>query len=127
MNPIAGKIGHGESSAPIPDSWDHGLVQYADTQRIHHVLQLLSTIINRGRNQENNKAYSALKPLLLLLKPYIANLKSFSSSSMTATKVAIIGAGIAGPVLAMLLRQKGYDPVLYERSESVTSAGLSLA
>ena len=29
--------------------------------------------------------------------------------------------------LAMLLKQKGYDPVLYERTEEVTSAGLSLA
>lgn len=46
---------------------------------------------------------------------------------MAATKVAIVGAGIAGPVLAMLLKQKGYDPALYERTESVTSAGLSLA
>ena len=46
---------------------------------------------------------------------------------MSPTRVAIIGAGIAGPVLAMLLKQKGYDPVLYERTESTTSAGLSLA
>lgn len=46
---------------------------------------------------------------------------------MAATRVAIVGAGIAGPVLAMLLKQKGYDPVIYERTENVTSAGLSLA
>ncbi|EJD02743.1 FAD/NAD-binding domain-containing protein [Fomitiporia mediterranea MF3/22] len=46
---------------------------------------------------------------------------------MPSTRVAIIGAGIAGPVLAMLLKQKGYDPVLYERTENITSTGLSLA
>ena len=45
---------------------------------------------------------------------------------MPPTRVAIIGAGIAGPVLAMILKQKGYDPVLYERTESVNTAGLSL-
>ncbi|KAI5118837.1 hypothetical protein M0805_006157 [Coniferiporia weirii] len=45
---------------------------------------------------------------------------------MAPTKVAIIGAGIAGPVLAMLLKQKGYEPTLYERTNTVTSAGLSL-
>lgn len=45
---------------------------------------------------------------------------------MAPTHVAIAGAGIAGPVLAMLLKQKGYNPVLYERTEYVTSAGLSL-
>lgn len=45
---------------------------------------------------------------------------------MAPTKVALIGAGIGGPVLAMLLKQKGYEPVLYERLEKVTSAGLSL-
>ena len=46
---------------------------------------------------------------------------------MAVPEVAIIGAGIAGPVLAMFLKQKGYSPVLYERTETVTSAGLSLA
>ncbi|KAL5523567.1 hypothetical protein ACEPAG_7740 [Sanghuangporus baumii] len=46
---------------------------------------------------------------------------------MALTEVAIIGAGIAGPVLAMLLKQKGYIPVLYERAECATSGGLSLA
>ncbi|KAL5485407.1 hypothetical protein ACEPAI_8049 [Sanghuangporus weigelae] len=46
---------------------------------------------------------------------------------MALSEVAIIGAGIAGPVLAMLLKQKGYIPVLYERTEGTTSGGLSLA
>ncbi|EKM53969.1 uncharacterized protein PHACADRAFT_145505 [Phanerochaete carnosa HHB-10118-sp] len=45
---------------------------------------------------------------------------------MAPTKVIIVGAGIAGPLLAVFLKQKGYDPVLYERTESVSNAGLSL-
>ena len=46
---------------------------------------------------------------------------------MAATKIIIAGGGIAGPVLGMLLKRKGYDPVLYERTDSVSTAGLSLA
>ncbi|KAI0688726.1 FAD/NAD(P)-binding domain-containing protein [Cerioporus squamosus] len=45
---------------------------------------------------------------------------------MVATKVIIAGGGIAGPVLAMLLKAKGYDPVIYERNEGPTDMGLSL-
>ncbi|KAI9066575.1 FAD/NAD-P-binding domain-containing protein [Trametes sanguinea] len=46
---------------------------------------------------------------------------------MAKTKVIIAGAGIAGPVLAMFLKAKGYEPVVYERSAQPTSHGLSLA
>ncbi|KAF9806017.1 hypothetical protein IEO21_08845 [Rhodonia placenta] len=42
------------------------------------------------------------------------------------TKVIIAGAGIAGPVLAIFLKLKGYEPVVYERTLSVPDAGLSL-
>lgn len=42
------------------------------------------------------------------------------------TRVAVIGCGIAGPTLAMFLKKKGYDPVIYERLDDVPSAGLSL-
>ncbi|KAJ7450048.1 hypothetical protein B0H11DRAFT_2078241 [Mycena galericulata] len=46
---------------------------------------------------------------------------------MAPTKVIVVGCGIAGPVLALLLKQKGYDPVLYERgTRSPEAAGLSL-
>ncbi|KZT53221.1 FAD/NAD(P)-binding domain-containing protein [Calocera cornea HHB12733] len=31
-------------------------------------------------------------------------------------KVIIVGSGVAGPVLGMLLKHKGFDPVVYERS-----------
>ncbi|KAI0707815.1 FAD/NAD(P)-binding domain-containing protein [Earliella scabrosa] len=46
---------------------------------------------------------------------------------MVATRVVIVGGGIAGPVLAMLLKAKGYDPVIYERTDAPTDLGLSLA
>lgn len=46
---------------------------------------------------------------------------------MATTKVIIAGAGIAGPVLAMILQAKGYNPVLYERTDAPTDQGLSLA
>ncbi|EJU01989.1 FAD/NADP-binding domain-containing protein [Dacryopinax primogenitus] len=42
-------------------------------------------------------------------------------------KVLIIGAGIAGPVLAMVLKHKGFEPVIYERYASVPAGGLALA
>ncbi|KAH9832255.1 uncharacterized protein C8Q71DRAFT_778149 [Rhodofomes roseus] len=42
------------------------------------------------------------------------------------TKVIIAGAGIAGPVLAILLKSKGYDPIVYERVDALTDVGLSL-
>ncbi|GJE95018.1 FAD/NAD(P)-binding domain-containing protein [Phanerochaete sordida] len=45
---------------------------------------------------------------------------------MSATKVIIVGAGIAGPLLAVQLKAQGYDPVIYERSDSISTAGLSL-
>ncbi|KAF7333483.1 FAD/NAD(P)-binding domain-containing protein [Mycena venus] len=45
---------------------------------------------------------------------------------MPPTKVIIVGCGIAGPVLALLLKQKGYQPVIYERGKRAPDAGLSL-
>ena len=48
-------------------------------------------------------------------------------STMTETKVIIAGGGIAGPVLAMFLKAKEYAPVIYERKNSPSSLGLSLA
>ncbi|KAJ7102774.1 hypothetical protein C8R44DRAFT_808523 [Mycena epipterygia] len=45
---------------------------------------------------------------------------------MAPTKVIVVGCGIAGPVLALLLKQKGYDPVIYERGKRSPDAGLSL-
>ncbi|KAJ7676503.1 hypothetical protein DFH06DRAFT_1466010 [Mycena polygramma] len=45
---------------------------------------------------------------------------------MSSTKVIIVGCGIAGPVLALLLKQKGYGPVIYDRGKRSPDAGLSL-
>ncbi|KZO93960.1 FAD/NAD(P)-binding domain-containing protein [Calocera viscosa TUFC12733] len=40
--------------------------------------------------------------------------------------IIIIGAGIAGPVLAMLLKHKGFDAVVYERQPELRQAGIAL-
>ncbi|KZO93973.1 FAD/NAD(P)-binding domain-containing protein [Calocera viscosa TUFC12733] len=40
--------------------------------------------------------------------------------------ISIIGCGIAGPVLAMLLKHKGFLPTIYERQPGVQQAGISL-
>lgn len=45
---------------------------------------------------------------------------------MAQTKVIIVGCGAAGPVLAMFLKLKGYEPVIYERIKQGSDAGLSL-
>ncbi|KAJ7594751.1 hypothetical protein C8J56DRAFT_1002540 [Mycena floridula] len=44
----------------------------------------------------------------------------------TRNRVIIVGCGIAGPVLAIFLKLKGYEPVIYERIKRDTDAGLSL-
>jgi salicylate hydroxylase len=44
---------------------------------------------------------------------------------MAKTRVIVVGAGIAGPVLAIFLKAKGYDPIIYERLESPGEGGLS--
>ena len=45
---------------------------------------------------------------------------------MTSTRVGIIGGGICGPATAMLLKLKGYDPVIYERTSAVKDRGLGI-
>ncbi|EIW83288.1 FAD/NAD(P)-binding domain-containing protein [Coniophora puteana RWD-64-598 SS2] len=45
----------------------------------------------------------------------------------TKTKVIVVGAGMAGPVLATFLKLKGYNPILYERSPEFSNAGLAHA
>ena len=48
------------------------------------------------------------------------------TSMASGTKVIIVGAGIAGPVLAMFLKAKGYNPIIYERLHGITELGLGL-
>ena len=43
---------------------------------------------------------------------------------MAPTRVGIIGGGIGGPAMAIFLKQKGYDPVIFERAASVKDRGL---
>src|SRR5271154_2795926 len=45
---------------------------------------------------------------------------------MSSPTVLIIGCGIAGPVLALLLKQKGYSPVVFEKVTELGNAGASL-
>ena len=45
---------------------------------------------------------------------------------MHSTRVGIIGGGISGPVMAMFLKYKGYQPIIYERSMSVKDRGLGI-
>ncbi|KAG1866039.1 hypothetical protein F4604DRAFT_986638 [Suillus subluteus] len=42
---------------------------------------------------------------------------------MANTKVIIVGAGIAGPVLAVFLKTRGYNPVIYERLPGPAEGG----
>jgi len=41
-------------------------------------------------------------------------------------KVIVIGAGIAGPILAMLLKLKGFDVIVYEKHSHPTEGGLTI-
>jgi salicylate hydroxylase len=45
---------------------------------------------------------------------------------MPAPRVLIIGCGVAGPVIALLLNRKGYDPVVLEKVMKLADAGGSL-
>jgi salicylate hydroxylase len=60
------------------------------------------------------------------------NQRIFSSSvlqqiaEMPAFRVLIIGCGVAGPVLALLLKGKGYEPVVFEKVRELGDAGASL-
>lgn len=41
-------------------------------------------------------------------------------------QVLIIGCGIAGPILALLLKRKGYKPIVFEKVGKLGDAGASL-
>ncbi|PYH70922.1 FAD-dependent oxidoreductase [Aspergillus vadensis CBS 113365] len=45
---------------------------------------------------------------------------------MSSSAVLIIGCGIAGPVLAILLKRKGYNPIVFEKVQALGDAGASL-
>lgn len=45
---------------------------------------------------------------------------------MATTTVLIIGCGIAGPLIASLLKRKGYNPIVFEKVRMLGDAGASL-
>ena len=51
---------------------------------------------------------------------------NFSHITMAPTRVGIIGAGIAGPILATLLKLKGYEPVVCERNDAPAEGGVGI-
>lgn len=61
-------------------------------------------------------------PLIL----HLATLSALHISIMSPARVGIIGAGMSGPVLATFLKSRGYDPVIYERTDAPPDAGLGI-
>ncbi|KAF8305114.1 FAD/NAD(P)-binding domain-containing protein [Clavulina sp. PMI_390] len=49
-----------------------------------------------------------------------------ASPSSQPPKVIIVGAGIAGPILAVFLKLNGYSPVIYERQSQSAPGGICL-
>lgn len=45
---------------------------------------------------------------------------------MPPVRVIIVGCGIAGPVAALLLKKKGYDPIVLVKVKELGDAGASL-
>ncbi|KAI1323720.1 hypothetical protein F5Y16DRAFT_424761 [Xylariaceae sp. FL0255] len=45
---------------------------------------------------------------------------------MSGPKVLVIGCGVAGPVVAILLKLRGYDPIVFEKAHQLGDAGGSL-
>lgn len=45
---------------------------------------------------------------------------------MASPTVLVIGCGVAGPVLAILLKRKGYHPIVFEKVRELGTAGASL-
>ena len=45
---------------------------------------------------------------------------------MAPVRVGVIGAGVAGPVAAMFLKQRRYEPVIFERNEGLSDSGIGI-
>ena len=52
---------------------------------------------------------------------------SQSCQSFTMATVIVVGCGIIGPVMAIMLKDKGYNPVIVEKVKHSGDAGLSFA
>jgi salicylate hydroxylase len=68
-----------------------------------------------------NSIFHFLNQILLLNCHKIIN-----RMSSTSRKVIIIGCGISGPIVALLLKQKGYNPVVLEKVRELGDAGSGL-
>ncbi|KAF9871315.1 hypothetical protein CkaCkLH20_11236 [Colletotrichum karsti] len=65
---------------------------------------------------------SLVTPLGILLFAWSAQQKMY----FLIPNVLVIGCGVAGPVVACLLKQKGYEPIIFEKSEAPGDVGASL-
>ena len=45
---------------------------------------------------------------------------------MASVRVGVIGGGIVGPVVAALLKLKGYEPVIFERNDAISESGIGI-
>jgi hypothetical protein len=71
-------------------------------------------------------SFAAFPSIDLLPGPNAQQTHDRYTIQMTATRVGIIGGGICGPVMAMLLKLKGYSPIIYERWPDVKDRGLGI-
>ena len=59
------------------------------------------------------------------LRIHTARLLSTFPGTIMVPRVGIIGGGLCGPAMAIFLKTKGYDPVIYERTTSIKDRGLA--
>ena len=45
---------------------------------------------------------------------------------MPPVKILVVGGGIAGPVLGLHLKLRGYEPIVYERQRQFVDLGVGL-
>lgn len=56
----------------------------------------------------------------------LLNQSSIQVETMSNPKVIVIGCGVAGPVIALLLQKRGYEPIVFEKVHELGDAGASL-
>ncbi|KAI0087302.1 hypothetical protein BDY19DRAFT_955012 [Irpex rosettiformis] len=96
-----------------------------ETRLISEGVHALSYLVQRAliRAKSNDSQLKDTPPLSLFSCRLTTSSPSMTSPS-SRTKVIIVGAGIAGPVLATFLKLKGYEPVVYERTSGVGDRGI---
>lgn len=71
----------------------------------------------------STKQTIGVKPSLPIHIPLIS-FRAMATTQPSRTKVIIVGGGIAGPILAMFLKLKGYEPIVYERTPNLGDRGI---